>query len=272
MSDVQVMVSTKRGTSYTSIFFFALLLALALAACTSKSSPRGELGANQELLKSCDPTAPPASLIQIDGTGSSNSEAIASERLTAVEAVTRRTAVCSGYLRVGVFSSSSAATTVLFDGALKMDGATENARLKRVPEAVADVMNKVRSAYAPAVQALPQSGSDITAQLRLAAEWKQQLGGNYRLDLTVLSDGFQNIGVDLGARALSKQEAELLAAQPAVPKFSGASVVIAGLGRIAEGAPPSAVVEGLVSYYTKLCQRTEASSCTVVSDYATATR
>lgn len=110
MSEVQVTVTTKSGISYTAIFFLAFLLALALAACTSESSPRGELGANQELLKSCNPAAPPASLIQIDGTGSSNSEAIVSERLTAVEAVTRRTAVCSGYLRVGVFSSSSAAT------------------------------------------------------------------------------------------------------------------------------------------------------------------
>ncbi|MEV6717253.1 hypothetical protein AB0M48_35080 [Lentzea sp. NPDC051208] len=250
----------------------ALILATLTCGCAFESSPRGELGADQDLLKTCDPAAPPASFVQIDGTGSSNSDAIAAERMTAVEAIARRTAVCSGYLRVTVFSSSSAATAVLFDGALKMDGATENARLKRVPEAVSDVMNKVRSAYAPAVQALPQSGSDITAQLRLAAEWKQQLGGNYCLDLTVFSDGFQNIGVDLGARALSRQEAERLAEQPAVPKLAGASVVVAGLGRVAEGAPPSAVVEGLVSYYTKLCQRTEASSCTAVSDYATATR
>ncbi|NKE55396.1 hypothetical protein FXN61_00545 [Lentzea sp. PSKA42] len=252
----------------------AAVIALAAlgTSCASESSPRGELGANQELLKTCDPAAPPASLIQIDGTGSSDSDAITAERMTAVEAIVRRTAVCSGYLRVVVFSVSSAATMVLFNSALKMDGATENARLKRVPDAVADVMNKVRSAYAPAVQALPQSGSDITAQLRLAAEWKLQLGGNHRLDLTVLSDGFQNVGVDLGARALSKQEAERLAEQPAVPELAGASVVVAGLGRVAEGAPPSAVVEGLVSYYTKLCQRTEASSCTAVSDYATATR
>ncbi|WP_189159300.1 hypothetical protein [Lentzea pudingi] len=265
-------IAIKRETSYATIFFFALLLALVLAGCSSESSPRGELGANQELLKSCDPAAPPASLVQIDGTGSSNSDAIASERMTAVDSIARRTAVCSGYLRVVVFSSSSAATVVLFDGPLKMDGATENARLKRIPEAITNVMNKVRSAYAPAVQALPQSGSDITAQLRLAAEWTQQLGGDYRLHLTVLSDGFQNIGMDLAARALSKQDAELLATQPAVPKLSEASVVVAGLGRVAEGAPPSAMVEGLVSYYTKLCQRTEASSCTAVSDYATAIR
>lgn len=266
------MFSLNKITARRALPAAAAVLAVLVVGCDSHSSPRGDLGANQELLKSCDPAAPPASLIQIDGTGSSDSEAVVTERMTAVESITRRTAVCSGHLRVVVFSSSSAATAVLFDGALTMDGATENARLKRVPEVVASVVEKVRSGYAPAVQALPQSGSDITAQLRLAAEWKQQLGGDYRLDLTVLSDGFQNIGVDLGARALSKQEAERLAEQSAVPKLGGATVVVAGLGRVAEGAPPSAVVEGLVSYYTKLCQRTEACSCLAVSDYAKAAR
>ncbi|WNV83474.1 hypothetical protein [Umezawaea sp. Da 62-37] len=265
-------MAIKKDTSYATIFFFAFLLALALAACASESSPRGEFAANQELLKSCDPAAPPASLVQIDGTGSSASDTVVSERMTVIESVARKTAVCSGHLRVLVFSASSAATTVLFDSPLKMDGATENARLKRVPEAVADVMNKVRSGYAEAAQALPQSGSDITAQYRLASEWKQQLGDGYRLNLLVLTDGFQNIGVDLGAQALSKDEAAALADQVTVPKLAGASVVVAGLGRVAKGAPPSAVVEGLVAYYDRLCQRTEAASCISVSNYAEAGR
>src|SRR5688572_20828412 len=80
----------------------ALALAVSAGACGTGSPPRGELGANQELLKTCDPATPPASLVQIDGTGSSNSDAIAAERMTAVESVARRSAVCSGYLRVVV--------------------------------------------------------------------------------------------------------------------------------------------------------------------------
>jgi hypothetical protein len=223
----------------------------------------------QQLLATCDLTAAPATLVEIDGTGSSNSDTIVSERMTAIESVALRTAVCSGHLRVLAFSVSSAATTVLFDGSLKMPGATDNARLKKVPEAVADVMNKVRSGYAAAAQALPQSGSDITAQYRLASEWKQQLDDGYRLNLTVLTDGFQNIGVDLGAQVLSKEEATALADQVVMPKLTGAAITVAGLGRIAKDTPPSAVVEGLVAYYDRLCQRAEATSCTSVSDYAT---
>ena len=240
-----------------------------LAGCGVEQSPRGELADNKQLLASCDLSAPPASLVLLDGTGSSASNAIIADRMAAVESVARRTAVCSGHLRVLVFSASSAATTALFEGPLRMHGATENARLKRVPDAVADVMEQVRAGYDAAVKALPQGGSDITAQYRLASEWIGQLDDPYRLHLYVLTDGFQTIGVDLGARALSPQDAAALADQVAVPKLSGASVVVAGLGRVAAGTPSSSVVEGLVAYYDALCRKAMAAECVSVTDYAT---
>lgn len=189
--------------------------------------------------------------------------------MVAIESVVRRTAICSGHLRVIVFSSSSSATTNLFDGPLRLHGATDNARLKRAPGVVDEVMGQIRQAYGPAISSLPQGGSDITAQYRLAGEWVQQLGGSFRLHLYLLTDGFQNIGVDLGARALSKDEAAALAHQVAVPLLPGASVVVAGLGRVAGDPPPSQIVEGLVAYYDALCQKTTASKCVSVTDYTT---
>lgn len=247
----------------------AIMLATTVLLACNAGSPRGELAENQQILASCDPSAPPAAMVQLDGTGSNASEAIVAERMAVVESVARRTAVCSGHLRVLVFSASSAATTTLFDGSLRMHGATENARLKRVPDAVADVMEKIRQRYAAAVASLPGGGSDITAQYRLAAEWSDQLGDPYRLHLTILTDGFQTVGVDLGARALSTQEAAAMADQVAVPKLPGAFVVVAGLGRVAEGTPPSSVVEGLTNFYTTLCRKTAAAKCVSVTDYAT---
>lgn len=246
--------------------------AVALVACSSPSSTPGDMASNQQLLAQCDPAKPPAALVEVDGTGSSNADSITAERMQAIESIATRTAVCSGYLRVLVFSSSSAATTVLFEGPLQMDGATDNARLRRVPGAVTDVMAKIRATYGPAVAALPQNGSDIQAQYRLASEWIQQLGSAYRLDLTVFTDGFQNVGVDLGARALSKPDATALADKVNVPKLPGANVVVAGLGRIAEGTPPSTVVEGLVAYYDELCHNTSAAKCSSVTDYTEAGR
>ncbi|XVS65987.1 hypothetical protein ACQPYE_08015 [Actinosynnema sp. CA-299493] len=247
-----------------------LAVALLLSACGNALSPHADFTANQQLLSTCDPASSPASLVEIDGTGSSASDAITAERMTAVESIATRTAVCSGRLRVLVFSASSAATTVLFDGDLKQAGATDNARLRRVPEAVKGLMDTVRSGYSSAVASLPQGASDIQAQYRLAAEWRQQLGGSYALNLVILSDGFQTVSVDLAAKPLSVDEAKALADRVAMPNLAGASVTVAGLGRIAKGAPPSAIVEGLVYYYDALCAKASAATCASVSDYAEA--
>lgn len=260
-----------RGGSSAWWFFLIIVLVLLMVAACSGGSPQGEFAKNQRLLSSCGKT-PPASLVLIDGTGSSNSDAIVTERLAAVEAEARRTAVCSGYLRVVVFSATSASTAQLFDGELRMHGATSNARLKRVPEAVAGVMSTVREKYEAAVSGLPGGGSDIVGQYRLADEWAKQVGDGYRLRLLLLTDGLHNIGGKLAARAVDEDAATALAAQTDVPTLPNAVVVIAGLGRVAGTPPPSRVVEGLVAYYDALCGRTKAATCVSVTDYAAAGR
>jgi hypothetical protein len=263
-----VPTHTRRWGRKASAFVAGMTAVAALVTGCQAGSPRGELAENQRILATCDQSAPPASWVGIDGTGSSASDAITAERMTAVESIVRRTAICSGHLRVILFSASSAATTILFDGPLRLEGATENARLKSVLGVVTDVMTQIRPGYDPAMAALPGGGSDITAQYRLGAEWIGQLGDPYRLHLYVLTDGFQNIGVDLGVQTLSKQQATALANQVAVPQLPGASVTVAGLGRVAGTPPSSEVVEGLVAYYDALCQRTAAAQCVSVTDYA----
>ncbi|MDL2081965.1 hypothetical protein QNN03_36625 [Streptomyces sp. GXMU-J15] len=252
----------------------AVAIALAVAAtvtgCNVSSSPHGQLAQDQAVLKSCDASAPPAADIHIDGSASSNSQAITEERLAAVEEIVRRTAICSGRVRVSVFSASSAATTTLFDGSLPLHGATENARLKRVPTVVGDAMAKIRDAYDPAVAGLKGKGSDIAAQYRLASEWANQVGNDYKLRLVILTDGFQTVGVDLYKTPLTKRKAAALAAaRTTVPELTGASVTVAGLGRVGGEPPRSDVVEGLVAYYTDLCEKTKAAKCLSVTDYAT---
>ncbi|MBJ6647138.1 VWA domain-containing protein [Streptomyces sp. BSE7-9] len=239
-----------------------------MTACTAGSTPHGEFARDKQILASCDRSAPPASDIQIDGTGSSNSPAITEERMAAVEQIVRTTAICSGRVRMSVFSGSSAATATLFDGALPLHGATDNARLKRVQTVVDDAMVRIRDAYEPAVAGLKGKGSDITAQYRLAGEWANQVGGEFRLHLYLFTDGFQNVGVKLGQQAVSKQEAAELASKTNVPKLPGASVTVAGLGRVAGEPPRSDVVEGLVVYYDALCDKAGAAKCVSVTDYA----
>ncbi len=245
----------------------ALTVATTTTACSVGSPPHGELAQDKRILASCDAAAPPASDIQIDGTGSSDTKTITEERMTAIEQIVRTTAICSGRLRVTVFSASSAATAALFDGPLPLHGATDNARLKRVAAVVDDAMLEIRDAYEPAVAGLKGKGSDITAQYRLAGEWSNQVGGDLRLRLLILTDGFQNVGVDLGKRAISKQEAAELANKTDVPKLPGASITVAGLGRVAGSPPRSDIVEGLVNFYDALCKKTSATKCVSVTDY-----
>lgn len=245
-----------------------LTTAAITTACGTGVTAGGELGKDQQILRSCDTSAPPASLVEIDGSGSSASDQITAERMTTVASIARQTAICSGQLRVIVFSSSSAGTATLFDGSLHLDGATANARLKRVPRTVERVIYQIKQAYSPAVAGLDAHGSDITAQYRLASEWTSQVGGNARLHLYLLTDGFQTVGTShLGSKPLTTRQAVTLANQVEMPKLPGASVVVAGLGHVAGAAPRSAVVEGLVAYYDALCHKTTATSCSSVTDY-----
>lgn len=244
-----------------------------LAGCGISSSSTGTLAENQRILSACDSAHPPATWVGIDGTGSSASNSILAERLTALESIVQQTTVCSGYLDVVVFSASSVASTTLFDGALRQPGATSNARLQRVPRAVGGVMATVRRSYANVATHLSPNGSDINGQYEEAAEWFRQLGGAYHLQLDLLTDGFQNLGVGaVGTHALDQQQATALAARVPMPDLSGADVTVAGLGRVKGATPSSDVVDGLVNYYTALCHRARAAHCVAVSDYEAAGR
>lgn len=267
-----VLTPASRRRCRSLVVGFALSTATSMSACSVSSPAHGELGRDKQILAACDASAPPAADVQIDGTGSSASEAITKERMAAIEEIVRTTAICSGRLRVSVFAASSAATTTLFDDTLPLHGATDNARLRRVPRAVDDVMSKIRKEYGPAVAELSSGGSDITAQYRLANEWINQVGGDFRLHLSVLTDGFQNVGIRLDKRALSKQEVAELVNKTTVPKLPDAIVTVAGLGRIAGEAPRSAVVESLVAYYDGLCHRAKAATCVSVTGYTAAGR
>lgn len=237
--------------------------------CSTNTSP-GTLAENQRILATCDAAHPPAIWVGVDGTGSSASDDIAAARMTAIESIARTAAVCSGYLKVIAFSSSSTANATLFDGSLRQPGATDNARLQRVPGTVDAAMKTIRAAYGPAVKGLDNHGSDIIGQYRLAGEWLHQLGGSYALHLYLLTDGYQNVGIDLENQALNQQQAAALAQQVSVPPLPGAKIVVAGLGRIAGPQASSQQVEGLVSFYNALCHQTNAAACVSVSDYQAA--
>jgi len=240
-----------------------------LGACSFAAQASGELGQDQRTLSAC-PDERMASYLSVDVTGSGwGDDEIVEGRKAVIANLTRQTAICGGHLRVMAFTSSSAATVTLYDGELNLPGATDIARLRRVPGIVEEVTGEIAAAYDAVVTAPPpEGGSDIVAQYRLAHEYADQLGPGYTLELLILTDGFQTTRTGVIDHALTPTEASDLAATVALPELPGASVTVAGLGEVAGDPPTSDVVDGLVSFYDAICARTGAETCLSVTDYA----
>lgn len=244
----------------------ALPLALALTLSACAASTPGQLGQDLAVLETCSTDQKVASLISIDGTGTAKSEATDAINLKIVEAIARRTAICGGNLKVTAFSSGSAATVTIYDGVLELHGATDIARLKQVDEVIAEVMDVIVASYTPAIDSLPDNGTDVIGQYRLASEYGRQLSGS-ALEFLLLTDGLSNLGLSTEV-VLTNEEATSLADSIVMPDLTGASVTVAGLGRVAGDPLPSAMVEGLVAFYDRLCANTSASSCLSVTDWS----
>jgi hypothetical protein len=241
--------------------------ALTLTACSPPVNATGELGQDQAILATCAGQQL-AEMVTIDDSGTGRDQSIADQHLGAVRTVVRRTAICGGHLRVTAFAGTSAVTRPLYDGELQLAGATDIARLRKVPALVEDVMSTVSKGYQAALAAPPAGdGSDITGQYRLAGEYADQLGKGYTLEFVLLTDGFQTNGADAIDHALSSDEAKRLAAKVNLPTLKGATVTVAGLGRVVGTPPQSDMVEGLVRFYDAVCARTGAAKCTSVTDF-----
>ncbi|WP_328995801.1 hypothetical protein OG394_14165 [Kribbella sp. NBC_01245] len=240
----------------------------ALAGCGSAPAGAGDLARDKEILKTCPKDKGLASKVDLDVSGSGRTPELDAARLDIIKQNARLTAICGGHLLVTVFSATSAATVALYDGELKLDGATDNARLRRVSKLVDDISTKVTEAYPPAIKKVSPAHSDITAQFRLAAEYRNQLGTAYRLRLVILTDGLQTVGKGV-TKPIAMGEARKIGATVLVPRLPDASVTVAGIGKVASGsAPSSALTNALIGFWDGVCHKTGAASCTTVTDYA----
>ena len=241
------------------------LVASCLAGCAVLGVSSQDAG--EAILETCQPDRQVAADVEMDGSGSSSGDGIATERLAITADVVRRTAICGGHLLVRAFSASSGATVTIYDGELALPGATDNARLRRVDALVEKIMAEITAKYSDAIAAVPGGGSDITSVYRLAGEYAAQLGDGYELHLYVLTDGLNNIGTDLTSQVLTPDEATNLASTVSLPALPGSHITVAGLGRIDGDPASSALVEGLVAFYNALCVKTGAKTCVSVTDY-----
>lgn len=240
----------------------ALALSSALVGTACTSAPESSVGQTRALIDGCE--GPINSYVAFDGTSSGDNGPLNGPRRNALDGRLSQVAACGGYAKVVVFSSSSAATTTLFEGRIELKGATNQARARRLGKAVADVSKRVSDAYDKAVGSLEGGGSDPVAQLRLFGEWKQQVGdGGFQF--LAITDGYQTAGISQKQITANPERA---ARTFTVTDLSGTSVTFAGIGELAHTAPPTEVVDSLKAFYEALCRRTNADNCRVVTEVA----
>jgi hypothetical protein len=231
-----------------------------LAGCTATAP--GDLGRLQTLLAACPDGKKINDYEALDGSGTTQSEEIAREYLAYVKSRVEKVAVCGGHISIVIFGTNSI-TVPIYEGDLQVEGATDLARLRRVPALVDEVIAEVTKHYQSAVALLPKGGTDVTGLLRLLEE-AQALRPDMELEASILTDGLNNQGIVID-RVLSPEEATALADTVAVPQLSG-SVAIIGIGRVS-GAPLSSdFIAGMKVFYTRLLERTGASSVLVLTD------
>lgn len=233
---------------------------ITLAGCTGHAP--GEIGRLQSILATC-PDRPVNVFDLVDGTGTSQDSTIAREHLRSIEADVEKAAVCGGHVAVAAFGTNSIAAPI-YDGDLDAPGSTDIAKLRRVPGMVDEVMTEVTKNYVPAVKLLPEGGTDVTGLFRLLGE-ARELRPDMQLQATINTDGVNNQGVVID-HVLTDAEALALADSVPVPDLSGATVSVVGIGRVAGDPLSSEFIAGLKSFYTRLCENTNADKCLVVTD------
>lgn len=245
----------------------AAMAVLGLTGCDLAAAHQDQSGA-RAILGSCPDDAKVGALVSIDATGSSQSANLGTAEMAVVRDKAMRVALCGGNLRVTAFTSSTAATGIVFDDSIPLVGATDNARLRRVEEAVATVLSDVEASFPETVATLHggSGGTDVAGQFGLGREYSAQLGDGYVLDLVLVTDGFHNTGLNV-ASASSTEEAAALADQLPAVDLSGADVTVTGIGKVADRLPPTEVVDRLKAFYQSACENTGAATCTVVTDY-----
>jgi hypothetical protein len=214
------------------------------------------------------PAQPEIGYLADDVSATARSAGIMTERRRAIAAFLTATASCNGHAKVVAFTSSAAATRTLLDRDLVPGGATDVAHRRRVPKLIEAATREVDTELERALVDLPSDGTDVLAQLQLAAEYQSQVGANRPLVVEILTDGLNTVGIDLNRDSLTSATAIALADGAVLPALPGASVTFAGIGKMAGPLPPSSFVDSLKSFYAKTCQRTQAD-CRIVTDLAT---
>lgn len=239
---------------------------LLITGCTPDGGP-SEFSRLADLAVACPKGTQLASYVAVDVSGSRSKGLLAVSDRAVIEQAAEQTAACSGVLKAVIFAGNATSTTTLYNHELAPAGATDIARFKRIPALVSDVMKSIDQTAATVAWPDPK-GTDIVAQFNLAAEYvsqlKQSAGKPVILNLWILSDGFQSVEVD--ASTLTAATAASAADRINVPQLPGAKITLAGVGQTTSKDVPTELSEVVRMFWQRLCERTNAASCTILTD------
>jgi len=245
-----------------------------LAGCSEAPVTPGELGRLQQVAASCPADVTAHHQTRVDVSGSGERSGLSGTTRQVVSDAIERTAICGGgtYSLV-VFSAGTAHTASVFESTLTLQGATENARLRRMPALLEETLEQIDQAYPDAVAALTDGSTDVVAQLSGAAEFAAQVTrsgeGEQLVAVTIRTDGIGTAGTGSLPTSITTSEAVATADAIAVPDLSAVDqLTFSGIGQVSSGtAPSTAYVEALKAFYQRLGERTGAGSVLVVTEH-----
>lgn len=250
--------TTSRLLLALKLIILFLVCALLLTSCSGPSVPTEVSSAGV-----C-PVGQMTSAVYVDVTGSSFSKQLKQEYESAIARVAERTATCSGSMTVSTFGESSGQTVMLLQRSFQVDAPTENATRRKQQKLAKEVTATVIDKLDEAAAMTPAAATDVVGLFRLIGEAKAQIPDATH-EASVLTDGFTNVGVD-PATTGSVEAALALAEQVSVPDLSGVHLTFAGIGR-STTTVPSEVIEQVTAFWQRVCERTQAASCTVATQW-----
>jgi hypothetical protein len=209
-----------------------------------------------------------AVFVGLDVSQSGRSQEVLQPRIALIRSIATQAAVCGRRIRVVAFAESVGSTATLLSSAdiAPIRGATDIARLRRVPDAVAVAMAKFRSRLDEVLARSAGKGTDVGGQLDLASEFVSGSGAD-RTTIVLLTDGLSNREPALSvARELDSESVPRLARMVEVPRLGNAHVIFAGIGDTAHRAPSTARIRRVIEFWKGVCTRTGAT-CTVSASY-----
>lgn len=244
-----------------------MLLAVAAPAVAACSAVGGEAS---EYNFTCD-AAPPVHLSLIDISTSGRDIDILAERLNAVQVDAERVADCDGEITVVAWGGSASTSEVLFQGQIRVVGASEIGRDRKIPAAVDAVMEEVRQSLGSVLTSRASGGHDLLAAFSIVSDFVRAAGrGDANIAVSIYADGVSTEGsADINRPGLSEARLEELIAEQTMPDLSGVPISMFGVGRLGgTDKPPQQVVDLTQVYAQMLCEATGAECRTFSSTFS----